>query len=193
MTKLINNIIINYDVYMMLIIIYVIYKIIKKYNPKIEHQIRKNELKKQINKLSKKEYKILKDVKLNNNIVDYVLISKSGIYMINLLNYDGIILGQDNWSNWINYEGKNKNKFNNPINNLKECTSLLSKDLGIEENKINQIICIPKNTRTKINTSYNIIKTNKLLSIINKSQNINYLFKKYDYQIYNNIKYLQNQ
>lgn len=193
MTKLINNIIINYDVYMMLIIIYVIYKIIKKYNPKIEHQIRKNELKKQINKLSKNEYKILKDVKLSNNIIDYVLISKSGIYMINLLNYDGIILGQDNWNNWINYDGKNKNIFKNPINNLKESTSLLAQDLGIEENKINQIICIPKNTRTKINTSYNIIKTNKLLNTINKSQNINYLFKKYDYQIYNNIKYLQNQ
>ena len=49
------------------------------------------------------------------HIQQYIVISKFGIFVIETKNYYGLIIGDKYKAKWIQYIGKNKYYFNNPI------------------------------------------------------------------------------
>ena len=76
-------------------------------------------LKKELNKLAKKEYLILNDVMLKSNNktyqIDHIVISKYGIFVIEMKNYYGCIYGSEYKKYWYQYVNGHKRMFYNPI------------------------------------------------------------------------------
>ncbi len=130
-----------------------------------------------LNRLCKKEYKVLNDILLKNGKlttqIDHVVISKSGIFIIETKNYKGWIHGHENSEYWIQTIYKHKTKFKNPIkqnwihvyalkNNLPEYS-------GIKYFPI--VVFSGSSILKNITARFPVIKTNKLLSTI-KENNI---------------------
>jgi len=79
--------------------------------------------------------------------IDHLIISKTGIFVIETKNYSGLIYGDDKhieWTQVLNY-GKTKNKFYNPILQNKSKIYALSKIIGRKDCFIS-IIVFPKAT-----------------------------------------------
>ncbi len=66
-----------------------------------------------------KEYITLNNIMLSSNRgthqIDHIVISKYGIFVIEMKNYYGLIVGNEYKDNWIQYLGKHKRYFENPI------------------------------------------------------------------------------
>ncbi len=118
--------------------------------------------------LDNKKYKIIKNLKLENNInkynqeykIDYLIVSTYGIFLINKLifkNKFSVIRGDYSKKTWhyrsffrfvqtpVPSTWKNENyKFENPVLKLKEITELLTDDLISEEKIIPAVLIIPR-------------------------------------------------
>ena len=76
-------------------------------------------VKQELKKLPMDKYIVLNDimVKQNNSThqIDHLIISQFGIFVIEMKNYYGLILGEEHKDKWIQYLGKKKSYFLNPI------------------------------------------------------------------------------
>ena len=91
----------------------------KFYLPRIKGRIGENRVARQLQKLNRKEYKILNDVYIKTNgrstQIDHIVISVYGIFVIETKNYKGWIHGSENSEFWTQSIYRNKTKFRNPI------------------------------------------------------------------------------
>ena len=109
--------------FIILIIILVLYGISyyfkKRIIPKIKGSIGEYKVASKLKRLNKKEYLVLNDILLKNGDlttqIDHIVISKSGIYVIETKNYKGWIHGHQNSEYWTQTIYKNKSKLRNPI------------------------------------------------------------------------------
>ena len=66
----------------------------------------------ELKKLPKSEYIILNNIviktKENTHQIDHIVLSKFGIFVIEMKNYYGLITGSEYSNKWIQYLGKNK-------------------------------------------------------------------------------------
>lgn len=105
--------------------------------------------------------------------IDLLMITETGIYVIESKNYSGWIFGDEGHKNWTqSLKNRRKNKFYNPIWQNKGHISALSAVLNLSNNDIYKSIIVfsEKCELKKIKvTSENIkvIKRNKLIKIIN--------------------------
>jgi len=83
--------------------------------PKLKGIIGEHWVKQELNKLSKNDYTVLNDIMLEDDIgthqIDHLVISKYGIFVIEMKNYSGKIIGDEYKDTWIQYLGKNKYYF----------------------------------------------------------------------------------
>lgn len=112
-------------------------------------------VKTELNKLPKDKYTVLNNIMLKINTsthqIDHIVISKFGIFVIEMKNYYGLITGDKYKDKWIQYLGKKKYYFNNPIHQNYGHIKALEEVLHLKEDKFISVICISNQAKVKIN------------------------------------------
>ena len=129
-----------------------------------------------LNKLPKDKYKILNDIFISTNSgthqIDYVIVSKYGIFSIETKQYNGYITGNKYDKNWVRHAGNKKYYYTNPIRQNYGHVKALSELLKMDESKIYNVVCIPSKAKLKIEhdgelVGYDTI-VNKIISFKNE-------------------------
>ena len=131
----------------------------------------------ELKKLSQKEYKIFNNIMLEDkkgtHQIDHIIISKYGIFVIEMKNYYGIIKGDDNKDKWIQYLGKNKYYFKNPLNQNYGHVKALEDILKINNSYFIPIICFSNSAKLNVTSKKLIVQLNYLIETI-KTYNTEY-------------------
>ena len=163
------KIILSNPIILILLIISILSKV---FYPKIRGHIGEFLVKLELNKLPKKEYIILNDIMLENqngtHQIDHIVISKYGIFVIEMKNYYGMIVGDEYNSNWTQYLGKNRYQFKNPIHQNYGHVKVLQEILKLDNNIFIPIVCFSNETTLRIKTKSIVVQLGKLLEIIKK-------------------------
>jgi hypothetical protein len=124
-------------------------------------------VKMELKKLPKNEYIVLNDIMIKSSKgthqIDHIIISEFGIFVIEMKNYFGLIIGDENKNKWIQYLGSNKYYFNNPIHQNYGHIKALQELLNLSENKFVSIVCFSNQVQLKVN-----VKNVTQLEFINK-------------------------
>ena len=109
----------------------------------------------ELNKLSKRDYIILNNILIKSSKgthqIDHIIISKFGIFVVEMKNYYGLIIGDEYKDKWTQQLGKHKYFFNNPIHQNYGHIKALQELLNLNENKFIPIICISNQAKLKVN------------------------------------------
>lgn len=127
--------------------------------------------------LDKSKYKVINDIVLKKGTktsqIDHVVISDFGIFVIETKNYKGWIVGNENSDHWTQVLFKRKHRFYNPIKqnmgHINTLKTYLSKYPSI--NYI-PIVVFSSKSDIKVQTTYNIINSRKLIHTIKKFNEI---------------------
>lgn len=124
-------------------------------------------VKMELKKLPKNEYIVLNDIMIKSSKgthqIDHIIISEFGIFVIEMKNYFGLIIGDENKNKWIQYLGSNKYYFNNPIHQNYGHIKALQELLNLSGNKFVSIVCFSNQVQLKVN-----VKNVTQLDFINK-------------------------
>lgn len=133
-------------------------------------------VKQELKKLPKEKYIVLNDimVKQNNSThqIDHLIISKFGIFVIEMKNYYGLITGDDYKDRWIQHLGKTKNYFMNPIFQNYGHVKALEELLALDNKLFIPIVCFSNQAKLKIKTKNSVVQLDYLVSSIKKYQNV---------------------
>ena len=144
----------------------------------------------ELNKLPSNQYSIINNVMLydengKSHQIDHIVFSKFGIFVIETKNFEGLIKGDTYDKQWVQFLGKTKNSFYNPIHQNYGHIKVLEEKLNIKENKFISIVCFSDKAKLNITGNGKAINTRKLVSkIINEyteiiiQEDINDLIKK---------------
>lgn len=114
-----------------------------------------------LRKLPKDKYYILNDIMLKDDNgthqIDTIVISEYAIFVIEVKNYAGLIIGNEYDQKWVQYLGKRKYYFNNPIHQNYGHIKTLEKLLNLTEKDFVSIICF--SNRSKLNIKSKTIVT----------------------------------
>ena len=95
-------------------------------------------VKTELRKLPKDKYTVLNDILIKSSKgthqIDHIVISKFGIFVIEMKNYDGLITGDEYKDKWTQHFGKNKYYFNNPIHQNYGHIMALQEILNLDKN-----------------------------------------------------------
>lgn len=75
--------------------------------------------------------------------IDHLIISQFGIFVVEMKNYYGLILGEEHKDKWIQYLGKKKSYFLNPIHQNYGHVKALEELLNIKEIKRDEVVLKP--------------------------------------------------
>lgn len=124
----------------------------------------------ELSKLPKDKYLTLNNIMIKSNDntthqIDHIVISKFGIFVIEMKNYFGLITGSEYNDKWIQHLGKNKYYFNNPIHQNYGHIKALEEILNLDENKFISVVCISNQASLKINAK-NVTQLDSLIDLI---------------------------
>ena len=112
-------------------------------------------LRKELSKLPSDKYFILNNIMIKSSKsthqIDHIVISKFGIFVIEMKNYYGLITGSEYNDKWIQHLGKNKYYFNNPIHQNYGHIKALEELLNLDKSKFISIICVSNQAKLKTN------------------------------------------
>ena len=150
--------------------------LIRIFYPKLRGIMGEFWVKQELKKLPKEEYKILNNIMVEKNNmthqIDHLVISPYGVFVIEMKNYYGLILGNDKNDKWIQYLGKKKSYFKNPIHQNYGHVKALEELLNIDNNIFVPIVCFSNQTKLKIETKNDVVQLDYLISNIKKYHNI---------------------
>ena len=103
-------------------------------------------VKTELNKLPKDKYIVLSNIMIKSSKgshqIDHIVISKYGLFVIEMKNYFGLITGDEYKDKWTQHLGKSKYYFNNPIHQNYGHVKALEALLQISNDKFIPVICI---------------------------------------------------
>lgn len=130
-------------------------------------------VKNELNKLPKDKYIVLNNIMIRSSKgshqIDHIVVSKYGIFVIEMKNYYGLITGDEYKDKWTQHLGKNKYYFNNPIHQNYGHIKALEELLQMDNDKFISIICISNQANVKV-TAKNVTQLDFLNGLI-KSYN----------------------
>ena len=133
-------------------------------------------VKQELKKLPKDKYIVLNDIMIkekgSTHQIDHLIISQFGIFVIEMKNYYGLILGDEYKEKWIQYLGKKKNYFKNPIYQNYGHVKALEELLKLDNNLFIPIVCFSNQVKLNIKTKSNVIQLDYLISSIKSYKNI---------------------
>lgn len=133
-------------------------------------------VKQKLKELPTDKYLVLNDIMLKQNDktyqIDHLIISQFGIFVIETKNYYGLILGDDHKDKWIQYLGKKKTYFLNPIYQNYSHIKALEDLLNLDINKFISIICFSNQTKLNIKTQSDVVQLEYLITCIKNHHNI---------------------
>lgn len=166
----------NYIDVIITIILGIMCLILKKYYPKFRGFMGEFWVKIELNKLTKNKYIVLNNIMLETEgetcQIDHIILSKFGIFVIEMKNYYGLIKGREYDHRWCQYLGKNKYYFMNPIHQNYGHIKVLSKILKLEEKYFVSIICFSNQIKFKIDAKTSVVQLDKLVNEITKYNEI---------------------
>lgn len=126
-------------------------------------------VKTELSKLPKDKYIVLNNIMINSSRgshqIDHIVISKYGIFVIEMKNYYGLITGDEYKDKWTQHLGKNKYYFNNPIHQNYGHIKALEELLQMDNGKFISIICISNQAKVKV-TAKNVTQLDLLNGLI---------------------------
>lgn len=141
------------------IILIVLCVISKIYYPKFRGFMGEFWVKLELGKLPKDRYIILNNIMIKDekgtHQIDHLVLSKFGIFVIEMKNYYGLIKGKEFDNKWCQYLGKNRSYFVNPIHQNYGHIKSLSNLLKLEDKYFISVICF--SNQAKIDVKSNII------------------------------------
>lgn len=139
-----------------IIILFVLCILIKIYYPKIRGFMGEFWVKMELSKLSKEDYIVLNDVMVESNNkthqIDHIVLSKYGIFVIEMKNYYGLITGSEYKDKWCQHLGKNKSYFLNPLHQNFGHVKALSDVLNLDEKNFISIVCFSNQVKLRVDT-----------------------------------------
>ena len=133
-------------------------------------------VKQELFKLPKDEYIVLNDIMLevDNQTyqIDHIVLSNYGIFVIEMKNFLGLIIGEEHKSKWIQITKKNKTYFKNPIHQNYGHIKALEKILNLDYRSFISIVCVSNQATLKVNSNSYVIQLDHLNNIIKKHKNI---------------------
>lgn len=148
------------------IILIVLCVILKIYYPKFRGFMGEFWVKLELSKLSKDKYIILNDIMIKDengtHQIDHLVLSKFGIFVIEMKNYYGLIKGREFDNKWCQYLGKNKNYFINPIHQNYGHIKSLSNLLKIEDRYFISIICFSNQAKIDVKSNSTVTQVDYL-------------------------------
>ncbi len=117
-----------------------------------------------LNKLPKKDYKILNDLMLysdnKTHQIDHLVVSKHGIFVIEMKNYQGKVVGNEFKDNWKQYIGSKTNSFYSPVKQNYGHLRCISDVLDMNMNNLIPIIVFPSDTIIETECPYAVTQDN---------------------------------
>ena len=111
-------------------------------------------VKTELNKLPKDKYIVLSNIMIKSSKgshqIDHIVISKYGLFVIEVKNYFGLITGDEYKDKWTQHLGKNKYYFNNPIHQNYGHIKALEEILQINNENFISVICISNQAKVKV-------------------------------------------
>ena len=176
--------------------------ILKIYYPKFRGFMGEFWVKLELRKLPKDKYVVLNDIMIKDekgtHQIDHLVISKFGIFVIEMKNYYGLIKGKEFDNKWCQYLGKNKSYFINPIHQNFGHIKSLSNLLKLDDKYFISIICFSNQAKVDVKSSSIVTQVDYLKDEILKYEELlvdNDIKKLSNIIISNNIedKFLRKQ
>lgn len=165
-TSLIEGVLIGLNatkkIWIIVIILGILNIILKKAYPKMRGYFGEKWIREELNKLPN-EYKVLNNIMVKDergtHQIDHLVISKYGIFVIEMKNYFGTIYGSEYNPKWTQKIRNQKREFINPIHqNYGHIKSLVSL-LEINEDNFISIICFSNQAKIKAKTTTPLTQT----------------------------------
>lgn len=170
--SIINTYLNNPRLLLSTVIIIVLSIISKKYYPKLRGFMGEYWVKIELSKLPKNEYIVLNDIMIKDekgtHQIDHLVISKYGIFVIEMKNYNGLIKGKEYDNKWCQFLGNIKNYFLNPIHQNYGHIKSLSNLLKLEEKCFISVICFSNQAKIDVNCKTIVTQVDYLTSEILK-------------------------
>ena len=132
------------------------------YYPKFRGFMGEFWLKLELKKLPKNKYKLLNDIMIEDekgtHQIDHIVISKYGIFVIEMKNYYGLIIGNQYKEKWYQYLGKNKFIFHNPMYQNYGHVKTLSNVLNLDEELFIPITCFSNQVKLKVTSNKPVVQ-----------------------------------
>ena len=123
-------------------------------------------LKLELKKLPKNKYKLLNDIMIEDekgtHQIDHIVISKYGIFVIEMKNYYGLIIGNQYKEKWYQYLGKNKFTFYNPMYQNYGHVKTLSNALNLNEDLFIPITCFSNQVKLKVTSNKPVVQVDTI-------------------------------
>lgn len=132
------------------------------YYPKFRGFMGEFWLKLELKKLPKNKYKLLNDIMIEDekgtHQIDHIVLSKYGIFVIEMKNYYGLIIGNQYKEKWYQYLGKNKYTFHNPMYQNYGHVKALSNVLKLNEELFIPITCFSNQVKLKVTSNKPVVQ-----------------------------------
>lgn len=140
--------------------------LIEIYYPKFRGFMGEFWLKLELKKLPKNKYKLLNDIMIEDekgtHQIDHIVISKYGIFVIEMKNYYGLILGNQYKEKWYQCLGKNKYAFHNPMYQNYGHVKALSNALNLNEEVFIPIVCFSNQVKLKVTSNKPVVQVDTI-------------------------------
>ncbi len=115
-------------------------------------------------KLDPAIYKVISDIiipdKEGTTQIDHVVVSKYGIFVIEVKNYNGWIFGNEKDAEWIQVLYKKKSRFQNPLRQNYRHIKALVDYLKLDEKYFHSVIFFPGDSKFKTKMPANVLTSN---------------------------------
>ena len=136
------------------------------YYPKFRGFMGEFWLKLELKKLPKNKYRLLNDIMIEDekgtHQIDHIVISKYGIFVIEMKNYYGLIIGNQYKEKWYQYLGKNKYTFHNPMYQNYGHVKALSNVLKLNEELFIPITCFSNQVKLKVTSNKPVVQVDTI-------------------------------
>lgn len=136
------------------------------YYPKFRGFMGEFWLKLELKKLPKNKYKLLNDIMIEDekgtHQIDHIVLSKYGIFVIEMKNYYGLIIGNQYKEKWYQYLGKNKYTFHNPMYQNYGHVKALSNVLKLNEELFIPITCFSNQVKLKVTSNKPVVQVDTI-------------------------------
>lgn len=143
---------------------------------------------KKLDTISKEKY-ILNNIYINDNgksrQIDHIVITNSGVFVIETKNFGGKIYGKESSNEWIQYIGKKGFNFKNPIHQNYGHVQAIEKILNDDSININSIIAFTRRAILKVKTYTRVLYPDEIVKYISNMNG--YLKKDKMKEIYDKI------
>ncbi len=171
-----DNIVVILVLILLIIIIVGIIIFIKKTLPKIKQKKLMKKINKTISKLPKDKYIIMDNLLLKykdyTHQIDYLILSRYGIFVIEMKNYSGTIIGDEYKDNWLNIMGKKKHYFLNPIYQNHGHIKVLESLFKLNGDIYRPIVCFSDKVDIQVTSKKDIVDLDNLVNCIEKYKKV---------------------